>query len=48
MAGDLIVDARHVVDAAAAATVGLRVVGVGHPRPAIRPSPARPAGRGVA
>jgi UDPglucose 6-dehydrogenase len=34
MAGDLIVDARHVVDAAGAAAVGLRVVGVGHPRPA--------------
>ncbi len=48
MAGDLIVDARHVVDAVAAATVGLRVVGVGHPRPAGLPSPARPAGRGVA
>ncbi|HEY7827248.1 MAG TPA: UDP-glucose/GDP-mannose dehydrogenase family protein [Candidatus Limnocylindrales bacterium] len=48
MAGDLIVDARHIVDAAAAATVGLRVVGVGHPRPAAQPNPARPAGRGVA
>ena len=34
MAGDLVVDARHVVDAGSAATVGLRVVGVGHPRPA--------------
>ncbi len=43
MAGDLIVDARHVVDPASAATVGLRVVGVGHPRPANLGSSAAPA-----
>ncbi len=48
MAGDLIVDARHVVDAAAAATVGLRVVGVGHPRPSGLASSSEAAGRGVA
>ena len=48
MAGDLIVDARHVVDAASAATVGLRVVGVGHPRPAgVGAAPAA-VNRGVA
>jgi UDPglucose 6-dehydrogenase len=43
MAGDLIVDARHVVDASSAATVGLRVVGIGHPRPAGQGTPASPA-----
>jgi UDPglucose 6-dehydrogenase len=49
MAGDLVVDARHVVDAASAAMVGLRVVGVGHPRPTDSdPTPSPTTGRSIA
>ena len=48
MAGDLVVDARHVVDAESAATVGLRVVGVGHPRPAGAGSTPKTVDRSVA